>query len=63
MKYTDAKEMLPNAEFIYADVTQEQIDLVTTPHYVSDVAGVKILGTNEPIEGLIELLPGSVSFD
>ena len=30
--------------------------------YVSEFEGEKILGTNEPIEGLTELVAGSMSF-
>ena len=62
MKYSDAKNLIPSAAHLYVGVTQEHIDAVTTQKYVSEFEGVSILGTLEPIDSLVELLPGSMSF-
>lgn len=64
MKYTEAKNLLASAEFIYGDVTQDEIDAVEQQKYVSELDGVKILGTLTAVEELAdkELKAGSMSF-
>jgi hypothetical protein len=62
MKYSDAKNLVPNARHLYIGVTQEQIDAVEIQKYVSEFEGSKILGTLEPVDGLVELVAGSMSF-
>ena len=62
MKYSDALELLPNATYIYSDVSDDVLNNLAIAHYVSELDGVKILGTNEPVEGLTELVAGSMSF-
>lgn len=62
MKYSDAKNLVPNATHLYVGATQEQIDAVVGQKYVSEFEGVSILGINEPVDGLVELIAGSMSF-
>lgn len=53
MKYTDLKELLPSATYIYVDVTDEEIDLVTSGTiYTTTFEEVKILGTSTMIGAL-----------
>ena len=65
MKYQDAKELLPNANYIYAGVTDDEVAQITSAHYDTRFDDVRLLGTIEPIESLAnkELLAGSVSFN
>lgn len=64
IRYTDAAQLVPTAQFIYVALTQEEIDSASMQKYVSEFEGVKILGTLEPIESLSqkELKVGAVSF-
>lgn len=62
MKYSDAKNLVPSATYLYVGVSQEDIDLVEGHKYISEFEGEKILGTMEPVEFLIELAEGSLSF-
>ena len=62
MNYQDVQNLLPNATFLYANLTQEQVDSVTEQKYVSDFEGAKIMGTMEAIEGLTPMIAGSTSF-
>jgi len=64
MKYVDVKNLLPNANFIYIDVDEDEISAVESAHYVTEFDGKKVLGTVMAIEELKdkELKEGSVRF-
>ena len=64
MRYIDAANLLPSAEYIYADVTDAEVAKVKIVHYLTSFEGRTILGTLEPIDKLSSklLTPGSVTF-
>jgi hypothetical protein len=64
MNYFEVKNLLPNAEFIYVDVTDKELAEIDVPFYQSELEGKVILGTTTPIQELSkkELKAGSVSF-
>jgi hypothetical protein len=70
MKYSEAKELLPSADFIYFDVTSEETDLAKDYRYIAYDQNNKILlGSGHPIEELVgkllvepERIPGSMDF-
>ena len=62
MTYQEAKGLLPNANFIYTDVSDKQLSSITLQCYVSELNGERIVGTLEPIAKLNELKAGSLSF-
>ncbi len=64
MNYFEAKNLLPNAEFIYVDVTETELAKIDVPFYQSELESKIILGTATPIQELSkkELKAGSVSF-
>lgn len=64
MKYIDAINLIPVANYIYADVTEAELSKVKIQHFVSTLEEKTILGTLEPIDKLSskELIPGSMSF-
>lgn len=65
MKYSDLKELLPSAQFIYVDVTDEEVDLVTSGTiYTTTFEDLKILGTQSKVEQLSHKLieePANIS--
>lgn len=65
MKYSDAIQLMPNASYIYINVTEEEIADVQLHKYVSYLDDVAILGTDLPVEELEdkELIAGSISFN
>jgi hypothetical protein len=70
MKYSEAKELLPNASFLYFDVTDEETDLAKDFRYIAYDRDNKILlGSGHLIEELAdkllaepERIPGSMDF-
>lgn len=70
MKYSEAKELLPNASFLYFDVTDEETDLAKDFRYIAYDRDNKILlGSGHLIEELAdrllvapEVVPGSMDF-
>lgn len=65
MKYSEAKELLPNANYIYVGVTDKEVAKVAAVHYDTVLNDVRLFGTLEPVEALAkkELIAGSISFD
>jgi len=55
MKYSEIKNVLPNANYGYIDFTPEQVEALTVEHYLTEINGVAVLGTVEPVEALAEL--------
>lgn len=55
MKFSEIKSALSSATYVYANLTQADIDALTTDNYVSEINGVVLVGTNVPIEGFVEI--------
>lgn len=64
MTYNDAKNLLGSANYIYIDVTDEEVADIAIAHYDTSLDGTRLFGTLEPVEALAskELRAGSVSF-
>jgi hypothetical protein len=54
MDYNTIKEFLSSATFIYADITEEELSNATGSIYLTEVNGIKYLGTSMAIEELAE---------
>jgi hypothetical protein len=54
MNYTQLKEFLSSAEFIYADVTEEELATVPCAIYLTEFDGIRYIGTNLELEDLVE---------
>jgi hypothetical protein len=65
MKYSDVMQLLPNSPYIYANVTEEEVDAVIGHKYVTYYNDIRVLGTMELIEELEPKLlqVGSVNFN
>lgn len=44
--------LLPSSQFIYTDVTSEEIAALTQDHYFTEVDGIKAIGVANEIEEL-----------
>ena len=64
VSFTEALALLPNATFIYSNVTDKELSEVSVTKYSTMVENVRIIGTLEPIPALEskELVAGSMSF-
>lgn len=64
IQYKDAINLLPNANYIYADVTISEIEAVNAHVYMTEIDGILILGTTEQVEALAakELVSGPMKF-
>jgi hypothetical protein len=64
MKYIDAFNLLPQANYIYIDVTEAELAKIKIPHFMSFLEEKQIVGTLEPIDKLAskELTPGTITF-
>lgn len=51
MNYTDLKQFIA-AECLYANVTDAEIEALEVTHYMTEINGVKYVGTSEPVEAL-----------
>lgn len=55
MKYSDIRNVLPNANHVYAGVSDEQVEALTVEHYLTKIGDEILLGTMEPVAELSEL--------
>lgn len=62
--FAKAHELLPNAVHIYADVTEEELNAIEVPKYVTKIDDVTVLGTVEEQHQLSakEIIGGTMSF-
>ena len=54
--FEEASEFI-TATHLYAGLTQDEVDAVKMAKYVTTINGELILGTDEPVENFVELLP------
>jgi hypothetical protein len=56
MNYTKLKEFLSDSNFIYADVTEKELETVPCAIYFTEFDGVKYIGASIEVEALSEKL-------
>jgi hypothetical protein len=54
--YTNIKEYLPASNFIYQAITPEEVQLAEGSIYLTEINGIRYLGTNSVIEELADKL-------
>lgn len=50
--YQDLKNLLPNADHFYHDVTEDEMALFEVHKFVTEYQGVRIVGTEVPVQAL-----------
>lgn len=55
MKFSKIREFLSSAMYVYAGLTQEEIDALTVDHFVADIDGSILVGTYSPLENVDEI--------
>lgn len=55
MKFSKIREFLSSANYVYAGLTQEDVDALTVDNFVAEIDGKKLVGTYSPLEGFEEI--------
>jgi hypothetical protein len=55
MKFSKIREFLSSANYVYAGLTQDDIDELTVDHFIAEIDGTKLVGTYSPLENFEEI--------